>query len=76
MIKNEEILALLKKHIDTEIDTVAVRGMDSLDFRDVYIGSLVTLVKKAFEAGRDAGYDEGMEAAQDMASHYAQECGE
>jgi len=76
MIKNDEILRLIQNHINTEIETVAVRGMDSLDFREVYIGSLVTLVKKAYGVGRDAGYDEGMEAAQDMASHYAQECGE
>jgi len=76
MIKNDEILALLKKHIDTRIETIATQGMDSLDFREVYIGSLVTLVKKAYEAGRTVGYDEGMEAAQDMASHYARECGE
>ena len=76
MIKNDEILRLLQKHIDTEIETIAVRNMDSLDFRDVYIGSLVTLVKKAYEAGRTVGYDEGIEAAQDMAAHYAQECGE
>jgi hypothetical protein len=60
MIKNDEILRLLQKHIDTEIETIAVRNMDSLDFRDVYIDSLVTLVKKAYEAGIEA----------------AQECGE
>lgn len=76
MIKNDEILSLLQKHIDTEIETIAVRGMDSLDFRDVYIGSLVTLVKKAYQAGLDKGYDEGLEAGQAMAETYAKECGE
>ena len=76
MIKNDAILKLLQKHIDTEIETVAVRGSDSLDFRDVYIGSLVTLVKKAYEAGLDKGYEEGMEAAQAMAAEYAKELGE
>lgn len=66
MIKNDQILSLLQKHIDTEIETIAVRNMDSLDFRDVFIGSLVTLVKKAYEAGHGAGYDEGLDAqAQD-----------
>lgn len=61
MIKNEEILKLLQKHIDTRIETVAVQGSDSLDFRDVYIGSLVTLVKKAYAAGHEAGYEEALE---------------
>lgn len=55
MIKNDQILSLLQKHIDTEIETIAVRNMDSLDFRDVFIGSLVTLVKKAYEAGYRKG---------------------
>lgn len=75
MIENDQILRLLQAHIDTEIETVASQGRNSLDFRDVHIGSLVTLVKKAYEAGRDFGYDEGMEAAQDMAASYAQELG-
>ena len=69
-MKNDEILSLLQKHIDTEIETIAVRNMVRLDFREVYIGSLVTLVKKTFEAGRDKGYDEGIEAAQEMNSVY------
>ena len=60
MIKNDQILRLLQAHIDTEIKTVASQGLDSLDFRDVHIGSLVTLVKKAYAAGHGAGYDEGL----------------
>ena len=55
MIKNDEILALLKAHIDTEIEY-------SLEFRKVYTGSLVTLVKTAYAAGHEAGYDEGLAA--------------
>ena len=51
MISNDQILKLLQSHIDTEIKTVAVQGMDKLDFREVFIGSLVTLVKKAYKAG-------------------------
>ena len=47
MIKNDEILALLKKHIDAEIEY-------TLEFREVYTGALVTLVKKAYEAGMAA----------------------
>jgi hypothetical protein len=62
MIKNEQILRLLQQYVDTRIETVASQGMDSLDFRDVHIGSLVTLVKKAYLAGHGAGFDEGLEA--------------
>jgi hypothetical protein len=73
-MKNEDILRLLQKHIDTQIETVAVQGISSLDFRNVFIGSLVTLVKKTYEAGRDAGYGEGIEAGQEMNAFYAKEC--
>jgi len=73
MIKNDAILSLLQKHIDTEIETVAVRGMDSLDFRDVFIGSLVTQVKKAYEAGHGQGYEEGLEAAEEQVVSHAKE---
>ena len=62
MIKNDQILRLLQQYIDTEIETVASQGRDHLDFRDVHIGSLVTLVKKAYLAGHGQGYDEGLEA--------------
>ncbi len=61
MIKNDQILRLLQAHIDTRIETVAVQGRDHLDFRDVYIGSLVTLVKKAYAAG----YEKGLQAGAD-----------
>jgi hypothetical protein len=37
MISNEQILKLLQAHIDTEIKTVAVQGIDKLDFREVSI---------------------------------------
>jgi hypothetical protein len=76
MMKNEAILALIQKHVRNDIETIQVRGMDSLDFHDVYIKSLVDLAKAAYAAGIDQGYEEGMEAARDMAAHYAQECGE
>jgi len=61
MIKNDQILRLLQQVIDPEIETVASRGLDSLNFHDVYIGSLVTLVKKAYAAGHEAGFDDGIE---------------
>jgi len=75
-MKNEDILALLQKQVSPFIETTESRMMDSLDFHDCHIRSLVDLVKAAYTAGLDKGYEEGLEAAQDMASHYAQECGE
>lgn len=55
MIKHDQILRLLQAHVDTEIGY-------TLEFRKVYIGSLVTLVKRAYAAGHEAGYDEGLAA--------------
>ena len=63
MIKNEEILAFLKKHVDDEIETIERRGRDSLDFRDVYISCLVDLVKNVHEAGFAEGYVAGYKEA-------------
>jgi len=79
-MKNEDILALIQKQVSPLIETTEVRGRDSLDFHDVYIKSLVDLVKAAYQAGReeglDQGYNDGMEAARDMEEFYAKECGE
>jgi hypothetical protein len=75
-MKNEVILALLQKHISRDITTTKAQMMDSLDFRDVYIGSLVDLIQGAYEEGLNKGYEDGMEAAQDMAAMYSQELGE
>lgn len=66
MIKNDQILRLLQQFINTEIETVASRGLDSLDFHDVHIGSLVTLVKKAYAAGHGSGFDDGLEAGVEL----------
>ena len=49
--------------------------MDSLDFHNVGIWGLVSLVQAAYEKGMDQGYEDGMEAAQEMAAVYAKECG-
>ena len=50
--------------------------MDSLDFHNVGIWGLVSLVQAAYEKGLDQGYEDGLEAAQEMAAVYAKECGE
>jgi len=75
MMKEDAILALIQKHVRNDIETIQVRGRDSLDFHDVYIKSLVDLAKAAYEKGRDLGYEEGLEAAQEMAAVYSRECG-
>lgn len=59
MIDDKKILSLIKKHTFAGIETIAVRGLDSLDFHDIYIRSLVDLVKKAYEEGYSRGYEEG-----------------
>lgn len=66
-IKNDQILKFLQAHIDTSIETVATQMSDSLDFHDVHIGSLVTLVKKVYEAGYDDGFDDGVTAEEERA---------
>ena len=70
MMKNEHILSLLQTHVSSLIETTETRRRDSLDFHDVHIKGLVDVVNAAFEAGRNQGYGEGMEAAQDMAAAY------
>lgn len=72
-IKNDQILKFLQAHIDTSIETVAARMSDSLDFHDVHIGSLVTLVKKVYEAGYDNGFDDGVTAEEERAVTRAKE---
>jgi len=76
-MKDQAILSLLQATFGRHtIPTIQTQNSDNADFHEVAIWDLVTLVKKAYEAGRDTGYREGLEAAQDMASHYAKECGE
>jgi hypothetical protein len=75
-MKEAQILRLLQQHISRDITTTLAQNSDSLDFRDVYIGCLTDLVRAAYSAGMDKGYEEGMEAAQEMAAVYAKECGE
>jgi hypothetical protein len=76
MMKNEVILELLQTHLHLCIETTETRNMDALDFHNVGIWGLVSLVQAAYEKGLDQGYEDGMEAAQGMAALYAEECGE
>jgi len=76
MMKNEVILELLQTHLHLCIETTETRNMDALDFHNVGIWGLVSLVQAAYEKGLDQGYEDGMDAAQEMAALYAEECGE
>jgi len=76
MMKNEVILELLQTHLHLCIETTETRNMDALDFHNVGIWGLVSLVQAAYEKGLDQGYEDGMEAAQEMNALYARECGE
>jgi len=51
-MNDEEILKLIQE--DCWISTIETQKSDSLDFHDVHIASLVALVKKAFEAGKNS----------------------
>jgi hypothetical protein len=50
-MNKESILKLIQKEV-YGVTTVERRGNDSLDFHDVHISSLVSLVEKAFVAGK------------------------
>lgn len=51
---NEVIEQLIKEHVPS-VETTTQRNMDSLDFHDVHITSLVDLVKAAIEIGTNIG---------------------
>jgi len=48
-----EILKLIQKHVPC-VDTIDARMRDSLDFHDVYIKSLQSLVEEAYTQGKDS----------------------
>jgi NAD-dependent oxidoreductase involved in siderophore biosynthesis len=47
-----EILKLIQQQVPC-VSTIETRMRDSLDFHDVHITSLVALVEKAFEKGKN-----------------------
>lgn len=51
---DEMLLALIQKHIPS-VNTTETQCMDSLDFHDVHISSLVDLVKESIQIGIDLG---------------------
>lgn len=51
---DELLLKLIRKHIHS-VDTIKAQNLDSLDFHDVHILSIVSLVKEAIQIGADFG---------------------
>ena len=47
----DEILILIAKEHFPSVETLEVRNSDSLDFHDVYVGSIRDALKDAFTAG-------------------------
>ena len=51
----DEILIIIAKAHFPSVETLEVRNSDSLDFHDVYVGSIRDALKDAFTAGVTAG---------------------
>jgi len=49
---DELLLKLIRKHIHS-VDTIKAQNLDSLDFHDVHILSIVSLVKESIQIGTD-----------------------
>jgi len=47
---DEVLLQLIRKHIPS-VNSIEAQNMDSLDFHDVHISSIVDLVKEAIQLG-------------------------
>ena len=54
-MKNHSTLFALIAAEELSIDTLTVRGLDSLDFHDVYVGAIYNALDRAFQAGLREG---------------------
>ena len=52
---NHSTLFTLIAAEELNIDTLTVRGLDSLDFHDVYVGAIHNALDRAFQAGLHEG---------------------
>ena len=59
-MNNQQILHLLQSNISRDIVTTIPQMSDSLDFHDVHIKGLVSLIKQAYATGHSAGYKKGI----------------
>ena len=55
MTKSATIQKIAAEHFNVE--TLKVRNSDSLDFHDVFVGSMASALEAAFDAGAGAGMD-------------------
>ena len=53
-ILDEVLIDIARKHFPS-VETLEVRNSDSLDFHDVYVGSIRDALEHAFTAGMVAG---------------------
>ncbi len=54
MTKHSTLFALIAAE-ELSIETLTVRGLDSLDFHDVYVGAVQKALDRAFQAGLREG---------------------
>ena len=54
MTNHSTLFALIATE-ELGIETLAVRGLDSLDFHDVYVGAIHNALDRAFQAGLREG---------------------
>lgn len=54
MTNHSTLFALIAAE-ELGIDTLTVRGLDSLDFHDVYVGAIHNALDRAFQAGLREG---------------------
>ena len=54
MTNHSTLFALIAAE-ELSIDTLTVRGLDSLDFHDVYVGAVQKALDRAFQAGLRKG---------------------
>ena len=57
MTNHSTLFALIAAE-ELNIDTLTVRGLDSLDFHDVYVGAIHNALDRAFQAGLREGMTE------------------
>lgn len=63
------LLKIAKKHFDVE--TLATRNRDSLDFKDVAVWSIEAALREAYEAGFKAGSESGFKTGADRGASAA-----
>jgi len=58
MITDDQILKLINDHVSKQIETVQCQYRDSLDFHDVHIAGLRTVIIEAYMMGQEVATKE------------------